>query len=144
MIDGVLIEKLSQFPDERGKVMHMLRCTSPHFQQFGEIYFSVVNPGAVKAWKLHKEMTLNLAVPSGNVKLVLYDVRSDSPTQGEVQEIFVGEENYSLVQVPSGIWSGFQGLGQVSSMIANCATMPYDPEEVERLEANDSHIPYQW
>jgi len=89
MIEGVKITPLRQILDERGKVMHMLRNNDAHFQSFGEIYFSCVYPGAIKAWHLHKEMTLNYAVPHGEIKLVLYDNREESGTQGEIQEIFL-------------------------------------------------------
>ena len=90
MIEGVKITPLRQILDERGKVMHMLRNNDAHFQSFGEIYFSCVYPGAIKAWHLHKEMTLNYAVPHGRIKLVLFDNREGSRTQGEIQEIFLG------------------------------------------------------
>lgn len=144
MIYGVVIHPLRQIADERGKVMHMLRCDSPLFEKFGEIYFSVVNPGAVKAWKLHKEMTLNYAVPVGKIKLVLYDERPDSPTIQEIQELIISEENYCLIKIPPMIWTGFAGLGTDKSIIANCATLPHDPAEVVRYESNDKRIPYQW
>ena len=100
MIDGVLIHPLKQIPDERGKIMHMLRSDDLHFEQFGEIYFSTVYPGVVKGWHLHTEMTLNYAVVFGMIKLVLYDDRKMSPTKGEVQVIFVGDANYVLVKIP--------------------------------------------
>lgn len=100
MIKGVFVKPLSQIADERGKVMHMLRADEAHFEKFGEIYFSVVYPGVVKGWHLHKEMTLNYAVIAGMIKLVLYDPREDSPTKGEVQELFIGEDNYVLVKIP--------------------------------------------
>ena len=100
MIDGVIITPLRQIPDERGKIMHMLRSDAPHFQQFGEIYFSCIYPGAIKAWHIHKVMTLNYAVVHGMIKFVLHDDRPDSPTRGETQEIFMGEQNYCLVTVP--------------------------------------------
>ncbi len=67
MINGVLVKELSQIADERGKIMHMLRADEPHFEKCGEIYFSVVNPGVVKGWHIHKEMTLNYAVISGMI-----------------------------------------------------------------------------
>ena len=89
MIDGVEIISLKQIVDERGKVMHMLKSTDPHFEKFGEIYFSCSWPGSIKAWHMHKTMTLNNAVISGRAKLVLYDSRLDSPTKGVVQEIFL-------------------------------------------------------
>src|SRR6185436_11751229 len=100
VIEGVRIHPLRQIPDERGKVMHMLRADAPHFEQFGEIYFSVVNPGVVKGWHLHHRMTINYAVVTGMIKLVLYDDRADSPTRKELQEIFLGDAQYALVTVP--------------------------------------------
>lgn len=144
MINGVLVKPLSQITDERGKVMHMLRTDEPHFEQFGEIYFSVVYPGVVKGWHLHKEMTLNYAVISGMIKLVLYDLREDSPTKGEIQELFIGEDNYVLVKIPPKIWNGFKGIGAKLAILANCATIPHRPDEIERLDPVNNDIPYDW
>lgn len=144
MIKDVLIKPLSQIADERGKVMHMLRADDPHFEQFGEIYFSVVYPGVIKGWHLHKEMTLNYAVILGMVKLVLYDPRENSPTKGEIQELFIGEDNYVLVKIPPGIYNGFKGMGTKPAIVANCATLPYRPDEIERVDPFTGDIPYDW
>jgi dTDP-4-dehydrorhamnose 3,5-epimerase len=144
MIAGVLITPLRQIIDDRGKIMHMLRADSPGFQQFGEIYFSFINPGAVKAWKLHRRMTLNYAVPHGLVRMVIYDDRPESPTRGEVQELLLGEDNYCLVTVPPMIWNGFEGLSEGAAIVANCATLPHDANEVERRTESDPGIPYSW
>ena len=144
MVDGVTITPLRQISDERGKVMHMLRSTDPVFKSFGEIYFSCVYPNAIKAWHLHKRMTLNYAVPHGQIKFVLYDDRDDSATRGEVQEIFLGPENYCLVTVPPLVWNGFIGLGSEMSIVANCASIPHDPDEIVRLDPFDASIPHNW
>ena len=144
MIDDVLIHPLRQISDERGKIMHMLRSDEPHFNQFGEIYFSVVYPGVVKGWHLHKQMTLNYACIMGMIKLVLYDDRQDSSTQGELQELFIGETNYVLVRIPPGVWNGFKGTGLQPSFVANCTTLPHDPTEITRLDPFDNYIPYDW
>lgn len=143
-IKDIRIWPLKQICDERGKVMHMLRADSSRFQRFGEIYFSVVYPGVIKAWHLHKRMILNYAVPFGRIKLVCYDERNDSPTYGEIQEIFIGEDCYQLVKVPPGIWNGFKGLGNNASIVANCATIPYDPDEIIRKDPFSKDIPYKW
>jgi len=142
MIDGVRVYPLRQFPDERGKVMHMLRCDAPHFERFGEIYFSTVHPGVVKGWHMHKEMTLNYACVVGMIKLVLWDGRKDSPTYDELQELFIGESNYILVRIPPGVWNGFKGIGE--AVVANCATLPHDPNEIVRMNPHGGHIPYDW
>lgn len=144
MIDGVRITPLKQILDERGKVMHMLRADSDVFEGFGEIYFSCVYPGAIKGWHLHKKMVLNYAVPMGQIKFVLYDDRANSPTRGEVQEIFLGPDNYCLVTVPPLIWNGFKGIGTEPAIVANCASIVHDPNEIERIEPFNPAIPYDW
>ena len=144
MIEGVIITPLHQIFDERGKVMHMLREDSPVFSHFGEIYFSCTHPGVVKAWHLHKEMTLNYAVISGEIKFVLYDDRPTSKTKGVVEEYFLSPENYCLITVPPFIWNGFKGIGEKVSIVANCATIPHDPNEIERKYFQDQSIPYNW
>src|SRR5947208_13130101 len=88
LIEGVRVVPLRQIPDERGKVMHMLRADDPHFERFGEIYFSTIYAGVVKGWHLHDRMTINYAVPFGSIKLVLFDDRDGSPTKGQLQELF--------------------------------------------------------
>lgn len=143
-IVGVRIVPLRKIPDERGVVMHMLRADQSHFQQFGEIYFSGVYPDAVKAWHLHKAMALNYAVPVGMIKLVLYDDRTDSRTRGQLMELFLGEANYCLVIVPPRVWNGFKGIGDHMALVANCATLPHDPHEIERCDPTDPRIPYDW
>jgi dTDP-4-dehydrorhamnose 3,5-epimerase len=144
MIDGVIITLLRQIPDERGKIMHMLRSDAPHFVDFGEMYFSCIYPGAIKAWHIHKKMTLNYAVPHGRIKFVLYDDREGSPTRGELQEIFMGPDNYCLVTVPPMVWNGFKGIGTEMALVANCASIPHDPEEIERMDPFSDKIPYDW
>ncbi|HEX3084310.1 MAG TPA: dTDP-4-dehydrorhamnose 3,5-epimerase family protein [Pyrinomonadaceae bacterium] len=144
MIEGVVVTPLRQIFDERGKVMHMLREDSEVFARFGEVYFSCTYPGAIKAWHLHKQMTLNYAVVHGEIKCVLYDDRPDSSTRGCVEEYFLSPENYCLVTVPPLIWNGFKGIGDKVSIVANCATLPHDPLEIERKSAFDPSIPYDW
>lgn len=122
----------------------MLRRDWDVFEGFGEIYFSCVFPGKIKAWHIHKRMTLNYAVPLGEIRFVLYDDRPDSPTRGEVQEMVLGPDNYRLVTVPPMIWNGFKGLGSETSIVANCATIPHDPDEIVRRDPMDSTIPYDW
>jgi dTDP-4-dehydrorhamnose 3,5-epimerase len=144
MIEGVQILPLATILDERGMVRHMMRRTDPHFKEFGEIYFSVIFPGAIKAWHLHRKMELNYAVVSGNIKLVLWDGRKGSPTHRQTQEIFMGEDNYILVKVPPGVVNGFVAIGNERAIVANCASMPHDPAESERLDPFDREIGYTW
>lgn len=143
-IEGVSWRPLRQIPDERGRIMHMLREGDPEFERFGEIYFSVVYPGVVKGWHRHSVMSLNYAVVAGTVKLVLFDSRPWSPTEGRLMELFVGDGNYGLAHVPPGVWNGFKGVGTTPAVVANCATHAHDPDEIERLDPFSPTIGYDW
>lgn len=144
MIEGVVVKPLGQIVDERGKIMHMLRADDPAFSAFGEIYFSVVFPGVIKGWHIHKRMTLRYAVPAGLIKLVVYDAREGSRTKGEVMEIFTGPENYQLITIPPLVWNGFKGVGVSPSIVANCSDLPHDAQEIDRLDPFHPSIPYRW
>ncbi|HZN57731.1 MAG TPA: dTDP-4-dehydrorhamnose 3,5-epimerase family protein [Planctomycetota bacterium] len=144
MIQGVQLTPLKKICDERGRVQHLLRRDWPIFKSFGEAYFSVVHPGVVKGWHLHKVNTLNYTAISGMIKCVLYDARTDSPTHGEVNELFLGEHNYQLVTIPPGIWNGVKGISATESIIAIVLNEPYDPAEVVRVDPFQNDIPYDW
>lgn len=143
-IEGLIITPLRRFPDERGAVLHMLRDDSPVFDRFGEIYFSTVYPGAIKGWHLHREMTLNYAVPVGMIKLVCYDDRDDSSTRGNLVELHIGELNYTLVTIPPKVWNGFKGVGPDTAVVANCSSVHHQPDEISRLDPFSDRIPYDW
>lgn len=144
MIDGVVLSPRLSFEDDRGRLLRMLRCDDPEFTGFGEVYFSFIGPGSVKAWKLHERMVLNLAVPVGGVRFVIYDGRSDSPTLGEIQIEMLGTDPYRLLQIPPGVWFGFQGVASHESLVTNCASIPHNPSESVSLPPDSPEIPYRW
>lgn len=144
MIHGVQMFPLLRIQDERGMVMRMLRADDPHFEGFGEIYFSIIYPGIIKGWHLHSRMTINYAVVDGDIKLALYDQREDSPTYRELQEIYFGQIDYQLVRVPPGVVNGFTSLGGHRAIVANCASIPHDPTEIIRIDPFTPTIPYDW
>jgi len=144
IIEGVKVIPLRRIPDERGTIYHMLKCTDPHFIQFGEIYFSTIYPGVIKGWHKHREMTLNYACIFGRIKLVLYDEREGSSTKGSLMEVFLGPDTYSLVIIPPEVWNGFKGISEPFAIVANCCTHPHDPSRTTRLDPFDNHIPYDW
>ena len=146
MIDGVALHKLRQFIDERGRTMHMLRNDDAHFRAFGEIYFSGVHHGMVKGWYRHREKTLNYAVPTGAVRVVIYDDRAGSPTRGRLDEYRLGEgeADYALLTIPPHLWYGLQGLAPGNSIVANCSDLPNDPAESDRKPADSADVPYTW
>ncbi len=144
-IEGVIVQQLKQIADDRGAVLHMLRCDSPLFEKFGEVYFSEIYPDKVKAWKRHKKQAQNLAIPVGIIRLVIYDDRQKSSTRGNLAEFKVGRPNhYSLIHIPPMLWYGFQSLNKQTSLIANCTDLPHTPLEDDTLPQDSDRIPYQW
>ena len=144
-IEGVIIQPLKQIADNRGSVLHMLKNDSSLFKQFGEVYFSEIHSGLVKAWKRHKKQSQNLVVPLGEILLVIYDDRPNSNTHGKTAQYKLGRpENYRLIHIPPMLWYGFQSLDNQKSLIANCTDQPHNPLEYESLPINSAKIPFQW
>lgn len=143
-IQGVNISQRRKIFDDRGGIFHMLRSNDPEFQKFGEIYFSKIHAGAIKAWHHHSVMTLNYLIVVGSIQLGLWDGRKDSTTYGKSQTIYMDEQSSTLVTVPPGVWNGFKGLGNTSSIIANCATHVHSTEEITRKPYNDPMFQYSW
>ncbi len=144
MIDGVFLTPLSIITGENGDVLHAIKVTDPSFAGFGEAYFSTINKGAVKAWKRHRKMMLNLAVPIGEIRFVIYDDRQNSRTCGKFSEITLSRSNYQRLTVPPMIWMGFKGIGEGLNMLLNVSNIPHDPDEVDRQDAFENNIGYDW
>lgn len=146
MIDGVVVKSLRVIPDERGRLMEILRCDDPVFEKFGQVYLTTTHPGVVKAWHSHMKQDDNITVVKGMLKLVLFDDREGSSTRGEVNEFFIGDSNPVLVHVPKKILHGWKCIGLEDALVINCVTEPYDrdnPDE-HRLPYNSPRIPYDW
>jgi dTDP-4-dehydrorhamnose 3,5-epimerase len=146
LIHGVKTKKLKPIPDERGRVMEILRSDDEIFEAFGQVYLTTAYPGVVKAWHYHKLQQDHFCCVSGMMKLVLYDDRDDSPTRGLLNEFFMGSHNPTLVVIPPGIYHGFKCIDTRESMVLNVPTRPYDhgsPDEY-RLPADTPEIPYDW
>lgn len=136
MIEGVKLTELKIIGDERGEIRHFMRCDAPPFEKFGEVYFSLVYPDVVKAWHVHKEMTLNYVCVVGVVEITLFDAREESVTFRQCTTFTLIDHGvgYKLLTIPPGVWNGFRApIGWAEPvLIANCATLPHDPTEIER------------
>jgi dTDP-4-dehydrorhamnose 3,5-epimerase len=144
-IHGVRTKTLRVMPDERGWLMEILRGDEELFSKFGQVYVSATYPGVVKAWHYHKEQVDHFACVAGMVKLVLIDTRADSPTNGAVNEFFLGSQNPTLVQVPNLVYHGWKCISTDVSLVINVPTEPYryaDPDEY-RLDPHGT-LPYDW
>ena len=144
-IVGVNIKQLRKIPDERGSIMHMIRVDDENFEKFGEVYFSTAYPGAIKGWHEHTKQVQNYAVVYGMIKLVMYDSRKQSKTFGNLMEIFMGDLNYVLVRIPTGVINGYKCIGDKTAIVANCSTLPHMPDgEMIRHDPLSDVVPYKW
>jgi dTDP-4-dehydrorhamnose 3,5-epimerase len=146
MIEGVKIKKLRVIPDERGRLMEILRNDDDLFQKFGQVYMSTTYPGVVKAWHLHHHQTDNVCCVNGMIKLALYDAREDSPTYKQVDQFYLGVHNPMLVQIPEKVYHGWMCVSEEEALIINIPTKEYDYEKPDehRLDPHDNDIPYDW
>ncbi len=146
MIDGVKTKKLRVIPDERGRLMEILRCDEEIFKKFGQIYLTTAMPGVVKGWHYHKIQTDNFAVVHGMIKVVLYDDRQNSSTRGKVAEYFLGVHNPMLLQIPPMVFHGFKCISEHEALLINVPSEPYNysaPDEF-RVDPHSNSIPYKW
>lgn len=146
MIEGVRVKPLRVIPDERGRLMEILRSDDQLFQKFGQLYMTTAYPGVVKGWHYHHKQTDNFVVVKGMIKLVLYDRREGSATHGEVNEFFIGDRNPQLVQIPALVLHGFKGVGTEEAIVINCPTELYNYKEPDefRVDPFSGEVPYDW
>ncbi len=146
MIDGVVIKQLKVIPDERGRLMEILREDDDIFLRFGQVYLTTAYPGVVKAWHYHKVQYDHFCVVKGMMKVVLYDSREGSPTKGEVGEYFMGDHRPMVLRIPPGVFHGFKAIGTEEALVINVPTQPYrhDAPDEYRIPPHDNDIPYDW
>jgi dTDP-4-dehydrorhamnose 3,5-epimerase len=145
-IHGVIAQSLKVIPDERGRLMEIMRRDDDFFTGFGQVYLSTVYPGVVKAWHYHSKQTDRFTCIKGMVKAVLYDDRQDSPTRGALNQFYVGEHNPRIVIIPPGVFHGWKCVSQCEAYVINVPSEPYnreDPDEY-RVDPHGSDIPYDW
>jgi dTDP-4-dehydrorhamnose 3,5-epimerase len=141
-IEGVIVTPLKIVPNPKGNILHALKRSDPGYKAFGEAYFSTVHYGEIKGWKKHSRMLLNVLVPVGEIKFVLYDDRPGSVTKGNYREERLSLSNYNRLTIPPAIWMGFQGLGAGLNLLLNIADIEHDPRESESADLNS--IRYDW
>jgi len=146
LIDGVAARSAKVIPDERGRLGEIMRADDKWFKKFGQVYFTTTYPGVVKAWHYHKKQTDHFYVVRGTVKVALYDGRKDSPTQGEVNEVYISEHRPVLVRIPPGVCHGWMCVGETEAYIVNVVSEMYNYEQPDefRIDAHNNDIPYDW
>ena len=146
MIEGAVTKKLNLIPDERGRLMEILRRDEEIFCGFGQVYLTTTYPGVVKAWHFHKLQDDFITCVRGMLKLVLYDAREASKTKGQVNEFFIGDFNTLLVKVPRMVYHGWKCISQEEALVINVPTEPYNRETPDeyRVDPHQNDIPYGW
>lgn len=143
LIEGVQLTPLRIIEGAAGNVMHALKDQDVSFGGFGEAYFSTVAFNAVKGWKKHRRMILNLVVPVGAIRFVLYDGRPESASWQQWQEVELSVANYKRLTVPPGVWMAFKGASEGPNMLLNIASIRHDPEEADNLPLENDVIPFK-
>lgn len=145
-IEGVEVKRLISHADERGHLTELLRRDDPIFETFGQAYYSVSYPGVIRGWHYHRKQTDYFSCLVGMIKVPLYDMREGSPTYGEINEFFIGEDNRIVLKIPVGVLHGFKNIGVVPCVLVNFPTMPYDPADPDeyRIPWDSPDIPYDW
>ncbi len=141
-IRGVIVTPLKRIYHPQGDIFHGLKKSDPGYVEFAEAYFSKIVKDQIKPWKKHTRMTLNLIVPIGEIKFVIYDDRPESKTQGNFFDIIISEENYCRLTVPPGLWMAFKGIGENLNLLLNIADIEHDPMEIVRIELEA--FKYNW
>ena len=141
MIEGVILTPLKQIYHPKGDLFHAMKRSDPGFSGYGEAYFSTILMNEIKPWKKHLKMTLNLVVPVGNIRFVLYDDRATSLSKNQYMVVEIGPAHYQRLTVPPGVWMAFEGLGAQLNLLLNIADLEHDPDEVLRVELNHFDYP---
>ena len=142
LIQGLRLSPLNIIQVSGGNVFHALKSSDASFNGFGEAYFSSVEYGAIKAWKRHREMTLNLVVPSGSIQFVVFDDRQTSSNKGVYYNVILSMNNYCRLTIPPMVWFGFQGIETGTNLLLNVANIQHDPQESDRKQIDD--IRFDW
>ena len=142
MINGVIIESLKIIPNEKGNIFHLINKNSTGYCGFGEVYISSVKKNIVKGWKKHSKMVMNLFVPYGEIKIVIFDDRDNSSTFGNFLEERLSRKNYNKITIPNGLWVAFQGLSSDDNLLINFSNIKHNPNESENIEIDQ--IKYSW
>jgi dTDP-4-dehydrorhamnose 3,5-epimerase len=144
-LENVKLTPLKIIPNISGNILHAMKVSEESFAGFGEAYFSIAEYGAIKGWKCHTKMLLNIVVPAGEIRFVLFDDRSESPTLGQLQSVILSpDNNYYRLTIPPGIWMSFHGVGKGLNILLNIASIPHDPTEAFTLPLENDKIPFKW
>lgn len=159
-IDGVKVKSFVKHADSRGFFIEQLKRGDlddagelfiPE-QPFAQMSRSIVYarggnpPEPIKAFHWHQRQWDYWDVVGGNARVVLVDLREESPTAGAVQVLQLGEDSPRMVAIPPLVAHGYQCLGFRDVHLVYYVTEPYDPESPDegRIPWDDRRIGFDW
>ncbi|TDB30244.1 MAG: dTDP-4-dehydrorhamnose 3,5-epimerase [Deltaproteobacteria bacterium] len=142
MIEGVLVTPQKRILNSKGDILHAMKRSGPGYTGFGEAYFSIVRTGLIKGWKRHRHATLNVVVPVGAIRFVIYDDRQESLTSGRFLDVTLGGANHVRLTVSPGLWMAFQGMNEGINLLLNISNEEHDPTEADNIDLDA--IPFIW
>jgi dTDP-4-dehydrorhamnose 3,5-epimerase len=141
LIEGVEVKELVTHSDERGFFREIIRESDPFFERFGQWSHSLMHAGTAKAWHHHQRQT-DWWYVIGTVKAALYDLRPDSPTKGNLMELFMGDRFARCLKIPPGVAHGCRALEQ--SHLLYVTSNVYNPDDEGRIPHDDPELGYDW
>lgn len=141
-MEGVNVFPLKIIKTPNGEVKHALKSSDDSFSGFGEAYFSSIDFGAIKGWKKHTQMTLNLIVPVGEIKFTIFDDREGSDSFGKYFSIILGVGNYQRLSISPNLWVAFEGIGKGENTLLNIASIEHNPDEAVNMDLNNTVFTY--
>ncbi|MEM7143747.1 MAG: dTDP-4-dehydrorhamnose 3,5-epimerase family protein [Verrucomicrobiota bacterium] len=144
---GVTFRPAPTQVDERGWVSEIYNANWDwHEDPLVFVYAFTVLPGMIKGWGMHKKHEDRYYIVNGRMKVVMFDDRPDSPTNGLVSEVVLSHFNRRLMNIPPGIWHANWNIGDEEVLVVNCPTTPYDHANPDkyRLPLDTDKIPYDF
>lgn len=146
-IDGIVFNATAVIGDDRGTILELIDLRQEYWADgVPYVYFGTTRPRRAKGWGMHKNHTDRYMLLSGEMVLVLFDDRDDSPTKGVVQEFYLTRDGLNQITIPPGIWHAHYNPGTVDLLFANAPSQPFRHEDPDkwRLALDDPRIPYTW
>jgi dTDP-4-dehydrorhamnose 3,5-epimerase len=148
LIDGVRVQPLAIFPDDRGyflEVQRMGRGLAGAFPAESTQVSAALNyPGAVKAFHYHQHQTDCWNPVKGLLQVALVDLRLMSSTFGARNTLYVGALRPWQLLIPPGVAHGYKVIGHEDSLLVYLTDRFYNPRDEGRIPYNDESIQYDW
>jgi dTDP-4-dehydrorhamnose 3,5-epimerase len=148
LIDGVRIQPLALYPDDRGYFLEVQRFgqgLAAHFPAATSQISAAMNyPGTVKAFHFHLHQTDCWTPVKGVFQVALVDLRTGSATFGRRNTIYAGALRPWQILIPPGVGHGYKVIGDQEALLVYMTDRFYNPKDEGRIPYNDPSINYDW